>query len=94
MWWKAPHFGHIAVVDASGALLYELGDPFRPTFARSSMKPIQALPVVQTGTADFYGFDQADLSLCCASHSGEPIHLSSTCPAKSLAVFARILNYK
>ncbi|MDQ0253090.1 L-asparaginase II [Evansella vedderi] len=38
------------------------------------MKPIQAVPVVETGAVDFFQFSDADLSLCCASHSGEPMH--------------------
>jgi L-asparaginase II len=71
---ESSHLGHVAVVDADGALLYSYGDPQRQTFARSSMKPIQTIPVVETGTADRFAFDQADLSLCCASHSGEERH--------------------
>ena len=71
---ESSHLGHIAVVDASGTLLYAFGDPHRMTYARSSMKPLQAIPVVETGAADHYGLEPADLSLCCASHSGEPRH--------------------
>lgn len=71
---ESTHMGHVAVVDASGNLLYSYGDPSRITYARSSMKPLQAIPVVETGTADRFQFDQADLALCCASHSGEERH--------------------
>ena len=71
---ESTHFGHIAVVDACGKLLYSYGDPHRLTYARSSMKPIQAIPIMETGAADRYGLDQTDLSLCCASHSGEERH--------------------
>ncbi|SDP13592.1 asparaginase [Paenibacillus sp. yr247] len=70
------HLGHVAVVDADGRLIYAYGDPHRLTYARSSMKPIQAIPVVETGTADRFNFEPADLSLCCASHSGEERHRS------------------
>lgn len=73
---ESTHLGHVAVVDANGSLLYSYGDPHRQTFARSSMKPIQAIPVIETGTADKFGLEPADLSLCCASHSGEPRHRS------------------
>ncbi|USG64189.1 asparaginase [Brevibacillus ruminantium] len=73
---ESTHLGHVAVVDANGNLLYSYGDPLRQTFARSSMKPLQAIPVIETGTADHYGLEPADLSLCCASHSGEPRHRS------------------
>jgi L-asparaginase II len=71
---ESSHLGHIAVVDHHGTLLFSYGDPHRPTFARSSMKPLQAIPVVETGAADRYQLEPADLSLCCASHSGEPRH--------------------
>ncbi|WP_019121578.1 asparaginase [Brevibacillus massiliensis] len=73
---ESTHLGHVAVVDGSGTLLYQYGDPFRLTYARSSMKPIQTIPVIETGAADRFGFEPADISLCCASHSGEPRHRS------------------
>lgn len=71
---ESAHKGDIAVVDSQGTLLYYAGNPNRIVYARSSMKPIQAIPVVETGAADRYGFSDADLSLCCASHSGERQH--------------------
>lgn len=71
---ESSHCGHIAVVNSEGQLLYSTGDPFRVTYARSSVKPIQAIPVVETGAADNYEFSAPDLSLCCASHSGEAQH--------------------
>ncbi|WAH38696.1 asparaginase [Alicyclobacillus dauci] len=70
------HRGHIAVVNANGELLYSFGDPFRITHGRSALKPFQVLPVMETGTADHYGFTDADLALCASSHSGEEIHRS------------------
>jgi L-asparaginase II len=71
---ESSHLGHVAVVDATGRLLYAFGDPYRQTFARSAMKPLQTVPVIETGTAERFAFEQADLSLCCASHSGEARH--------------------
>ncbi|WP_370569664.1 asparaginase [Sporosarcina sp. BP05] len=71
---ESEHWGHIAVVNSEGKLLYSKGNPYRVTFARSSMKPLQAVPIVETGAADFYQFNQADLSLTCASHNGENQH--------------------
>lgn len=71
---ESSHLGHIAVVDSQGTLLYSFGDPLRLTYARSSMKPLQAIPIIETGAADRFGLEPADLSLCCASHSGEPRH--------------------
>lgn len=71
---ESTHCGHIAIVDAQGKLLHAVGDPYRVTYARSSVKPIQAIPVIETGAADYYQLDDAELALCCASHNGEAIH--------------------
>ena len=68
------HRGHVAVVNSKGELLYSLGNPQEVVYARSSMKPIQAIPIVETGAAEHYNFDHADLSLTCASHNGEDQH--------------------
>jgi L-asparaginase II len=71
---ESNHYGHIAVVDLKGNVLRGLGDPQHVTFVRSSSKPLQAIPVVESGAADRYRFSQADLALCCASHNGEQRH--------------------
>ena len=69
------HRGDIAVVDAVGRLLFWCGEPARKvTFWRSSAKPFQAMPLVESGAADRWGFDAADLAICCASHAAEPAH--------------------
>jgi L-asparaginase II len=38
------------------------------------VKAIQALPLVECGAADAYGFGERELALACASHGGEPAH--------------------
>ncbi|PUB10741.1 asparaginase [Paenisporosarcina sp. OV554] len=68
------HRGHIAVVNANGELLYSVGNQEEVIYARSSMKPLQAIPIVETGAAEYFNFDNADLSLTCASHNGEDQH--------------------
>jgi L-asparaginase II len=68
------HRGHIAVVNSKGELLYANGNPQEVVYARSSMKPLQAIPIVETGAAEHFHFDHADLSLTCASHNGEDQH--------------------
>jgi L-asparaginase II len=49
------------------------------------VKAIQALPFIESGAADAYGFGQRELALACASHSGEPEHteLASAMLAKA-----------
>lgn len=71
---ESTHAAHVAVVNNKGELLYYYGDPHRQTFARSSMKPFQAVPIIETGAADAFNLQPVDLSLNCASHSGEIFH--------------------
>lgn len=71
---ESTHHIHIAVVKSNGDLLAYYGNPHRLTFARSSMKPLQAVPAVESGAIDQYGIEPRELSLFCASHSGEPFH--------------------
>jgi L-asparaginase II len=78
--WRGPavesvHRFAFAVVDAGGRLRAGSGQTGEVTFARSAVKPIQALPVVQDGAADRFGFEDREIALCCASHSGEPKHV-------------------
>lgn len=69
------HRGALAVVDAEGKLVHSWGDVARPQFARSAIKPVQALPLIETGAADAFGLSQKEIALACASHSGEPVHV-------------------
>ncbi len=53
-----------------------IGDVTKPVFPRSAIKALQALPLVEEGAADRYGFGDEELALACASHSGEPAHVA------------------
>ncbi|KAK8136355.1 hypothetical protein PG984_004295 [Apiospora sp. TS-2023a] len=79
------HAVHAAVVDASGRLLYSVGNPNRITLARSTAKPAQALAILETGAAERFKFDDADVALMCASHSSEDRHV-----ARSRSMLARV----
>ncbi|GAD95736.1 thermolabile L-asparaginase, putative [Paecilomyces variotii No. 5] len=70
------HQVHAAIVDATGKLLYAVGDPSRTTLIRSTAKPAQALAILETGCFHQFGFDDADLALMCASHNSEERHIS------------------
>lgn len=72
---ESRHRGALAVVDADGQIVLSMGDVERPVFPRSAVKAIQALPLVESGAADAYGFEAADLALACASHSAESAHI-------------------
>ena len=71
---ESVHRGAIAVSDARGRLTFGAGDVESPIFPRSALKPVQAVPLVETGAADRFGLSQAELALACASHSGELQH--------------------
>jgi L-asparaginase II len=64
-----------AVVVRGGRRIVELGDGDRWTFYRSASKPFQALPLVEDGVLDAFGFGVEELALACASHSGETEHV-------------------
>jgi L-asparaginase II len=79
------HLGSVAVVDTAGKLLWCAGDPDFLTFTRSAIKPFQALPFLLADGPARFGLDAAELALLCASHSGEPKHIS-----KVAAILAKI----
>lgn len=74
---ESQHAGALAIVDASGTVHTALGDVDRPVFPRSAVKLLQALPLVASGAADAFQLTDAELSLACASHSGEPEHVAT-----------------
>ncbi len=71
------HRGTFAVVDASGKTVWAVGDTQMPVFPRSAAKPLQALPLVETGAADRFNLTDTELALACASHKGEPLHVEA-----------------
>src|ERR1043165_7555117 len=72
---ESRHCGSVAVVDADGATVLALGDAARPVYPRSAVKPIQALPLIESGAAEKYSFGDPEIALACASHGGEPAHV-------------------
>jgi L-asparaginase II len=73
---ESRHRGTVAVVDGDGGTVFSLGDIEASTFPRSACKAMQALPLVESGAADTYGFGNREIALACASHSGEPEHVA------------------
>lgn len=72
---ESRHRGAYALVDADGDVIAAHGDIERPVFARSAIKPLQALPLVETGAADALAASSEELAIACASHGGEPRHV-------------------
>lgn len=71
---ESVHRGAIAIANAQGEVVFSLGDVEVATYPRSSLKPIQALPLLESGAADAFGLSDEEVALACASHSGEPMH--------------------
>lgn len=71
---ESVHRGSVAIADADGNIRFALGDLQTPVYSRSSLKPIQALPLLESGAADAFGVSDEEIALACASHSGEPVH--------------------
>jgi L-asparaginase II len=74
---ESRHGGALAIVDSAGRIVRSIGDVERPVYARSAIKPLQALPLVESGAADAYNLGDAELALACASHHGQPIHVET-----------------
>jgi L-asparaginase II len=74
-WVESGHRGAVAVVDAAGKVVRSLGDIDRLVYPRSALKPIQALPLLETGAADGFALGDEELALACGSHRGEPMHV-------------------
>jgi len=71
---ESRHLGH-AVIWGPGGIEAAWGTPDTVIFPRSSSKMIQALPLIETGAADAFRLNEADLAFACASHQGEARHV-------------------
>ncbi len=68
---ESEHRAAVTVVDSRGAMIASAGDPNVFAFFRSSAKPFQAIPLVESGAADAFGLTESELAFCCSSHNGE-----------------------
>jgi L-asparaginase II len=71
---ESVHSGAIAVVDAQGRLVASYGDPGAVVFLRSSAKPFQTLPLLESGAAEAFALPQREIAFTCASHLGMDMH--------------------
>jgi L-asparaginase II len=73
---ESRHRVHAAVVDARGCLLAGAGDATLVTHSRSCAKPLQVMPLLDSGGFDALGWGDDQLALACGSHGGEPEHVA------------------
>lgn len=71
---ESRHTGAIALARPNGELVLGIGDLARPVFARSAIKSLQCLPLIESGAADRFNFGAAEIALACASHIGAMRH--------------------
>jgi len=71
---ESVHRGAWCLVDDSGTVLAGAGAWDAPFFARSSIKALQALPLLESGAAERFSFSDEELALAIASHGGEACH--------------------
>lgn len=74
---ESRHRGALAVARADGRVVAALGDIEQPIYPRSAIKALQALALVESGAAEAMGFDDRELALACASHSGAEAHVET-----------------
>jgi L-asparaginase II len=70
------HYGGFVVVDSSGKIFGSLGAQDLLSYPRSSMKPFQALPFIERGGDEAFGFTDQEIAILCASHAGTDLHVS------------------
>ena len=66
-----------AIAGPDGGVVRSWGDLEQPIYGRSAIKPLLALPLIESGAADAFGLGEAEIALACASHSGEPRHVQT-----------------
>ena len=71
---ESVHDGHAVIARPDGTVVESWGDPALVTLPRSSVKILQALPLLESGAGAELSSEQ--LALACASHSGERMHVA------------------
>ncbi len=77
---ESHHRVHAVIADADGRVLESWGDPDRPVFPRSTVKPMQALPLIETGAADRFELSNGLCQVNCAPGPSSNLTL---CPSVS-----------
>lgn len=74
---ESAHDVVICVARDDGSIVFEWGDVAQKIYPRSSVKIVQALPLIESGAADNFKLEEKMLALACASHLGEPEHVAA-----------------
>lgn len=71
---ESQHRGSWVLTDSKGGVVEGAGEFSRPVFVRSSVKSLQALPLLETGAAERFGFSDVEIALALSSHNAEARH--------------------
>jgi len=74
---ESRHEGIAAVAKADGSVVASWGDIDAAVMPRSAVKPIQAIPFVESGAVERFGLGVEHMALACASHNGEERHVET-----------------
>jgi len=68
---ESRHIGSAVLLSADGSVVTQLGDIDTPVYARSTLKPFQALAAMQSGVP----LRGAQVAIACGSHTGSLDHM-------------------
>lgn len=68
------HYGNISVVNSQGKVIESVGNAYGKLFLRSSAKPFQSIPLIESEALKRYNITSKELAVVCSSHSGEDFH--------------------
>jgi L-asparaginase II len=71
---ESRHRGSAVIVDVAGKVARSWGDHTAAVYPRSAIKPLQAIPLLESGAAEAFDLGDKEIALACASHGGEPRH--------------------
>ena len=74
---ESRHAVDCIVADASGHVVIAYGNDELEIFPRSAIKSLQALPLVESGAADDFAFEDRHLALACSSHNAQSMHVET-----------------
>jgi L-asparaginase II len=74
---ESEHSIKAVIVSSTGEVVESWGDVDSLVYPRSAIKAMQALAFIEMGGAKQFAFDDEEIAICCASHSGEPKHVAT-----------------
>lgn len=72
---ESRHAVHAVILSGDKKIIAQYGDAGRLTFTRSTLKPLQAIALLESGAAAAAKLSDAEIALACASHNSEDLHV-------------------